>query len=120
MNENKILPCFTPKEMEELGVFSNINEENFYNVSTNHKYYDNYQYYKATGNVFPEYYNMLREAYETYMKDKSAYNKQSLLELGWNPEVTLTDKAIMESSVLTRNRLNDLGYSVIEMVDISK
>ena len=78
----QILPCFTPKEMEELGVFSNIAEENHYNVVTDHKYIDDYLYYKSTGEVLPEYYLELREAYEKYMKDKSDINKQSLLELG--------------------------------------
>ena len=110
MTERAILPCFTPKEMEELGVFLNNPEENMYNVVTDHRYYDNYVLYKATGEVLPEYYHDLKEAYEEYVKDKSDYNKQCLLELGWNPEVELTDKAIATSSKLTRMKLDIDGY----------
>ena len=120
MTYNTILPCFTPKEMEELGVFSNIAEENHYNVVTDHKYHDNYVYYLSTGEVLPEYIYNLREAYEEYMKDKSNTNKQSLLELGWNPEVSLSDKAIMESSRLTKDRLTNDGYKPLEIIDLTK
>ena len=120
MTYNTILPCFTPKEMEELGVFSNIAEENHYNVVTDHKYIDDYLYYKSTGEVLPEYYLELREAYEKYMKDKSDINKQSLLELGWNPEVNLNDKAIIESSKLTKIRLESDGYKSLEIIDLTK
>lgn len=120
MAYNTILPCFTPKEMEELGVFSNIAEENHYNVVTDHKYHDNYVYYLSTGEVLPEYIYNLREAYENYMKDKSDTNKQELLELGWNPEVDLSDKAIMESSRLTKNRLANDGYKPLKIIDLTK
>lgn len=105
-----ILPCFTPQEMEELG----IGENGFYTENKDFDsslFFDNYKEY----GIIPENYStMLREAIETYSNKPSDLNKQKLLELGWNPEFTvnINSNSINTINKLTKSKLIAEGYTI--------
>ena len=113
----KILPCFTPREMEELGVFGTA-ETNLYKVESSQKNIDNWDLYRSTGIVVDDYYTRVREAYEELIKNKTPEAKQNLLELGWNPEVSISSQAINMVNSLTESKLINEGYC-LEVMDLT-
>lgn len=120
INLPKCLPCFTPDEMEDLGVFNENPENNYYNIKSNMDFIDWYNEYKLTGNPGNNWINMVRSVYEDYVKDKSNLNKQRLLEIGWNPSVNLNDKVLNLVRENTRKNLNNKYGSIVIDTDILK
>lgn len=107
---NKIsgsLPYFTVSDMEDLGVYSN---SNYYNEPTDLdnvdiEWYNNYKL--ISSGIIPQNFEevakrrlnkldkVYRNVYENGMDNKS---KQSILELGWNPEVAYTPENVVNRS----------------------
>lgn len=115
------IPFFTPSEMEKMGVYG---ENNFYGKADNTKirnlstkeWFDNYKLFSEgfITDAFIEnqfkWINTLNELYVDFdiikkSKDINKINsrKQSILELGWNPEIDFneyTRKIIYENNIL--------------------
>lgn len=107
---NKIsgsLPYFTVSDMEDLGVYSN---SNYYNEPTDLdnvdiEWYNNYKL--ISSGIIPQNFEevakrrlnkldkVYRNVYENGMDNKS---KQSILELGWDPEVAYTPENVANRS----------------------
>lgn len=110
------VPCFTPNEMMELGVFQEDKNNNFYKVESNNKYKSWFEAYKVTGNPGENWIDMLIEAYGQFITNRTDSNRQTLLELGWNPEVLLNTYSLNESSNITKDKLYS-KYAILEVVD---
>lgn len=109
-------PFYTSSEMDDLGVFSNNPEDNYYGVLADNAYLNDIIETKKWfeefcisdkiqnenfSNLFKDWTNKVRELSFGLKKMKESNvdentiksRKQSLLELGWNPEIEFTDKA---------------------------
>ena len=108
-----ILPCFTPNEMEELG----LGENGFYTSNPHFNPNIFFNYYKENKHVenVERYREMVSEAYYKYMQETTDLNAQKLLELGWNPEVAYNSISEMLVTECTKERLND-----IEIIDLTE
>lgn len=120
-------PYFTPDEMRGFGVFSG--EINFYSprpdndtLSDNRTVMEWFKDYEdSNGSIIPNQYEWsrkLKELYVDYNKiiesgdiDKINSRKQSILELGWNPEINYTDDI---ASNLDRKEIPHVVYSNVE------
>lgn len=111
-NLPKCLPCFTPEEMDSLGVFNENPEDNHYGKS-DMKNLDWYNEYKLTGNPGKDYIIKVRQAFEEMVANPTNDNKQRLLELGWNPEVAFNQYAINKASQRTREELKEAYGSIL-------
>ena len=116
------LPFFSPSEMIDLGVFSNNNmySNNPDNTEvadgfTTRQWFDVYQDIFngaiAENRMAFDWMTKVRELYRDYDQIKESGDiekinarKQSILELGWNPEIEFTQ----ENMVLADNRINAL------------
>lgn len=114
------LPYFTPMDMSELGVYSN-SETNYYgepsNIENNDlKWYENYQllYKGIYTNDFKELSNKrIDKIYELYYNLYNEYSnvnsiKQSILELGWNPEIPFTPENRIKATINNKERLKSI------------
>ena len=101
------IPFFNPEEMQDMGVYG---EHNFYKVNIENndakkKWFDNYKLF-SKGFLTEEFVlgqskwiNELNKLYMDYSRIKASGNendinirKQSILELGWNPEIEFNEK----------------------------
>lgn len=85
----ELVPYFIPEDLERLGVFSELPNNNFYGEKSTLEFKEWFDAYKATGHPGDDYGIQLTKLYEEYMSDPSNKNKQRLLEFGWNPEVPI-------------------------------
>lgn len=102
-----VIPFFNPEEMQDMGIYG---EHNFYKVNTENnddkkKWFDNYILF-SKGFLTEEFVlgqskwiNELNKLYMDYSRVKASGNendinirKQSILELGWNPEIEFNEK----------------------------
>lgn len=102
-----VIPFFNPEEMQDMGIYG---EHNFYKVNTENnddkkKWFDNYKLF-SKGFLTEEFVlgqskwiNELNKLYMDYSRIKASGNendinirKQSILELGWNPEIEFNEK----------------------------
>lgn len=116
-------PYFTPKEMIDLGVYGNYN---FYNVPADNDgltteiktstWFDSYQnmynYNRVLEDYRKEWISKLNELYSDYDdikkcgdEEKILARKQSILELGWNPEIPFTLKNREKASIRIYNMM---------------
>ena len=116
-------PYFTPQEMIDLGVYGNYN---FYNVPADNDglttkiktptWFDSYQnmynYNRVLEDYRKEWISKLNELYSDYDDIKKSGNeekilarKQSILELGWNPEIPFTLKNREKASIRIYNMM---------------
>lgn len=116
-------PYFTPQEMIDLGVYGNYN---FYNVPADNDgltteiktstWFDSYQnmynYNRVLEDYRKEWISKLNELYSDYDdikkcgdKEKILARKQSILELGWNPEIPFTLKNREKASIRIYNMM---------------
>ena len=104
--DTEILPYYTPDEMKRLGVFGN---DNFFGCEPEGKQdrYKLFKQYENTLNVDSYWYAVLQDTYQDMIKNPTNENKQKVLELGWNPNVPLTLKSIMERSRVTFDKLHN-------------
>lgn len=116
--ECNLLPYYSPRDMDELGVFNEDPEDNFYKVPSNWAEYEWYDLYTRTGDAGEWWYEQTHRAYGEMIKNLSNENKQRVLELGWNPELPFTIDIIKETSKLTKEKL-DKRYNV-EVIDITE
>lgn len=115
----KVLPCFTPKEMEEIG----IGENGFYAYNPKFDPKVFFENYKLYGIVPDNYIEMLDTVIEEYKANPTELGKQKILEMGWNPELNLSShknpytlkrlNSIIESKLLEEG----LSYTNISIVD---
>lgn len=113
----KIFPYYTPEQMEELGVYNSDEEENYFGTKAAKDNSDWFNTYKETYDPGKEWFKLVKEAYITYIRDKSKANKQTLLELGWNPELNIMDmKTIKNISESTKSILRYNNHVVIRDV----
>lgn len=134
------LPLFTPTEMVEKGVF--VNYKNYYGTfADNFKLSDKitvkewFEYYslKSKG-ILTENDNLmttlwidkLNELYSDfdYIKksgDEKKINarKQSILELGWNPEIQFNIKTRERATQLTKNKLNIQNCKIVDLSEMT-
>ena len=124
------LPFFLPSEMEELGVYFN---NPFYDFSADNRYLDKEEEIETkswfdcynrtiTGFLNEDYnkytslwINKLNVLYSDYSHIKESGNanminsrKQSILELGWNPEIEFTLENRVKASNNTKQKLKSL------------
>lgn len=116
-------PYFTPQEMIDLGVYGNYN---FYNVPADNDgltteiktstWFDSYQnmynYNRVLEDYRKEWISKLNELYSDYDdikkcgdEEKILARKQSILELGWNPEIPFTLKNREKASIRIYNMM---------------
>lgn len=112
------LPCFTPEEINNLGVFNEEPSKNFYNVVSTMKSKEWFDEYSITGNPGNNWYNNVCNLYESFKGQLTASNKQRLLEAGWNPEVELCMENVIHASAITKEKLKDLiSESIIQVIN---
>ena len=121
------LPYFTPNDMIDMGVNSYIPTDNFYGVHADNTHINDkmtvqewFEIYKATydgfhtemGSLSPDWINKLRYLTSGLNKIKESGDekailarKQSILELGWNPDVEFTPKARKIARECTINKM---------------
>ena len=109
------MPYFSPEDMIDMGINSSNPEDNYYGVSADNLHVNDnvtvaewFEMYKATHNGFYTPYNELTSDWVHKVRtlmyglkrinesgDENAIKarKQSILELGWNPNIEFTDKA---------------------------
>lgn len=117
--ENKLFPYYLPMEMEKLGVFNqgyNLYAESVmddYSVDFIRKYKEN-----TFAGVDQRWYDTLMERYIEFQNEETDYNRQRILDLGWNPEIPVTRENVISASEMTKKRLADANYvdltSIIE------
>lgn len=116
-------PYFTPQEMIDLGVYGNYN---FYDVPADNDgltteiktstWFDSYQnmynYNRVLEDYRKEWISKLNELYSDYDdikkcgdEEKILARKQSILELGWNPEISFTLKNREKASIRIYNMM---------------
>lgn len=123
------LPYFTPIDMSELGVYSKSNTNYYGEPSDNenndldwYKSYELLQY-----GVVPENFKELNNRRVNKLNELSKdfkHHKQTVLELGWNPEVPFTVENRIKATEntrykLTKNLYKNEFYDATEMVDES-
>ena len=124
----KPVPYFTPDEMRGFGVFSG--EINYYSprpdndiLSNNRTVMEWFKDYEdSMGTIIPNQYEWskrLKELYIDYNRiiesgdiDKINARKQSILELGWNPEINYTDD--VATKLQERKEIPHIVYSDVE------
>lgn len=130
-------PYFVPDEMEDLGVFSDNPNLNCYDVVYRQEFLDDddtidskawYNEYKLFckgiftekfENYLPLWRDKVRLLCEKLKHNPSNEIKQSLLELGWNPEVEFTDSNRIKAtkrvkSFIESNYDNSNIYNLLE------
>lgn len=121
------LPYFTPTDMIDMGINSYIPTDNYYGVHADNTHINDtmtvqewFEIYKATysglhtelGSVSADWINKVRQLTSGLKKLKESGDekailarKQSILELGWNPEVAFTPKARKIARECTMNKM---------------
>lgn len=113
-----VMPFFTPDDMNRFGVYSG-NGNLYYPIPDNtrigdmdtREWFDSYQI--TNGTMLPlqnEWVDTLNKLYSDYDKIKESGNmdkilsrKQSILELGWNPEINFNEKIYSKTNLLHKN-----------------
>lgn len=133
------MPYFSPEDMIDMGVNSSNPENNYYGVSADNLHINDnltvaewFEMYKATHNGFytsySEYTSDWVHKVRTLMHelkriqesgDKNAINarKQSILELGWNPNIEFSDKARKIARECAHYRMTNKN-SVTRVIDL--
>lgn len=132
------LPYFTPEEMEDMGVFSN---NNYYGEYSDNKYINDkmttaswFDEYKLISkgiipensiNMIKDWMFKLKKLYsdfdqikESNIKSKINSRKQSILELGWNPEINFNPYTRKMSSEKLKSSIREM-YNKNKIYDIS-
>lgn len=121
------LPFFSPSDMIDMGINSYIPTDNFYGVHADNTHINNtmtvqewFEIYKATcdgfhteiGKLAPDWVNKVRHLTSGLKKLEKAGDekailarKQSILELGWNPDVEFTPMARKIARECTINKI---------------
>lgn len=109
------IPFFSPEEMEDMGVYG---EHNFYKTKTNNNkdWFNDYKLFTKgllTENFIIEQSEWISKLYKLYLEyskakasndiNKVNYVKQSILELGWNPEIDFNEKT---RKIVFENNIN--------------
>lgn len=114
-NNVHFYPYYTPKEMNELGVFNET--ENRYSDIDDEAIDWYHEYTDMLYNTDSEsWYKELQYRYDNYIKEQSLENKQLILNLGWNPEIHPTLENVLRASKITESKLkkNDDNINTIE------
>ena len=110
-----ITPCYTPDEMEALGVFNDDPSLNRYGKSTSYGAQQWFYRYKVTGDVGDGYFDTIVSLHPgTDMSDEA---KQTCLEYGWNPDITLEEAGKMQYKV--REYLKE-QYNSVDIVNVTE
>ena len=133
------LPYFAPKDMIDMGVNSYIPTDNFYGVHADNTHINDditvqewFEMYKATydgfyterGSLTSDWINKVRTLMAGLAKIKESGDtdailarKQSILELGWNPDVEFTSKARHIAKECTLNKMTSFN-TVSKVIDL--
>lgn len=133
------LPYFTPEDMIDMGINEPVPTDNFFGVSADNTHMNDnmtttewFEMYKATFNGFYTEYTSYTSDWVNKVRslmhglkhikesgDEVAINarKQSILELGWNPDIEFTDKARMIARECTIHAMSDKN-TVTRVVDL--
>lgn len=113
-----VMPYFTPDEMENMGVFSEDAEKNYYGVKTKNPYAKEwFDTYKATGDPGDNYLQKLLPVIDKKMKEPSYEHKQELLEWGWNPEIAFSEKVKPRMEQVREKILEQYGVTLISLAE---
>lgn len=113
-----VMPYFTPDEMENMGVFSEDAEKNYYGVKTKNPYAKEwFDTYKATGDPGDNYLQKLLPVIDKKMKEPSYEHKQELLEWGWNPEIAFSEKVKPRMEQVRKKILEQYGVTLVSLVE---
>ena len=113
-----VMPYFTPDEMENMGVFSEDAEKNYYGVKTKNPYAKEwFDTYKATGDPGDNYLQKLLPVIDKKMKEPSYEHKQELLEWGWNPEIAFSEKVKPRMEQVREKILEQYGVTLVSLVE---
>lgn len=126
------MPFFEPEEMIDMGVFGQSDPENFFGVIADNsmindeisvkEWFDMYQaasdgFYTEFTQYTSDWINKLRELTHglTKIKESGDENaikarKQSILELGWNPEIEFSDRARSLTREMAQDRMMKLNH----------
>lgn len=134
---NGDLPYLSPEEMIDMGVYGQTPAENYYGVLADNNLLDSTttvaEWFKAydlsTKGFYTEFYRLsspwvdkvrglsydLKRLKESGAEENIILaKKQSLLELGWNPEVEFTENARILAKEMAINRVvENMSYSTI-------
>lgn len=115
-NDDSLRPYYSPEEMSRMGVFNTNPTCNFYNVESTQENINWFLEYSLSDSIdFRDWYRKLLVEYNNVLKDPSNYNKQKILEMGWNPELEPTIENIIKASKSNkRKKVNDIDIRVIE------
>ena len=133
------LPYFSPQDMIDMGVNAYLPEDNFYGVHADNTHINDtmtvkewFEIYRAThdgfytemGSVSSDWINKVRTLMEGLTRIKRSGDdaailarKQSILELGWNPDIEFTSKARQIAKECTLNRMVNENNST-KVVDL--
>lgn len=110
-------PYYTPEQMKSIGVYNKDPLDNYYRVFANK---DNSNWFKTYSETYApgnEWYYKVKETYLEFNKLDTPENRQSLLELGWNPEINLLNENILYRVTKTTKSIIEnamLEISIIE------
>ena len=133
------LPYFAPNDMIDMGINSYIPTDNYYGVHADNTHINDtmtvqewFEIYRATydgfytemGSLCSDWVNKLRvlttglnRIKESGDKNAILARKQSILELGWNPDVEFTDSARKIARECTLNKMVN-GNSGTKVIDL--
>lgn len=109
----ELMPYFTPQELKNIGVFNENPEDNYYNTKSTLESKEWFKIYSATGYPGDNYGIELSKLYEEVLSDPSDYNKQRLLEFGWNPEVPLSNETTLHQNIVKESIYSRYGVTIV-------
>ena len=134
------MPFFSPEEMIDMGVFSSNPEDNFYGVIADNTHIDDtisvqewFKVYRAADkglytelcNYTSSWVNKVRGLMQELSlinpkdENKIKIKKQSILELGWNPEIPFDTKSrVLAREMSIFRQKSNFSNSKYRMVDL--
>lgn len=115
-----LCPYFTPEKMQSMGVYNSNENDNYYKTKSDMSSLDWYKSYCECKEIVDKesWYLTLTERYNDLLKNPTDYNRQRVLELGWNPELYPSIKTIREASEYTKQSL--IESTTLNNIDLTK
>lgn len=115
-----LCPYFTPEKMQSMGVYNTNENDNYYHSKSDMSSLEWFKSYCECNEILDKesWYISLTERYNDLIKNPTDYNRQRVLELGWNPELYPSIKTIREASEYTKQAL--LESTTLNNIDLTK
>lgn len=113
----QLYPYYTPRQMISIGVYNEDTIDNYYGVKASENNYKWFKKYAETGDPGKDWSKKVTAAYNNYLNDNSKQNRQTLLELGWNPEINFFNDKICKkvsdsTKLIMKSRMEVLDYAI--------